>query len=315
MFLVRPLTTGKSILGFSLIGATAIVTSILTNNLNLYNVSLILGTLSLLLAFSGFVIGTKRLLAELRASLNEIRTKSSSVPTEEKDCDNDSSSINSNGIEQQHAEQMDATVDWQSWADNIREARSSTNKNYFSPNAVEKIEIVSKPEAFSAGRLAAEQEMERPAVEDLHNLMGQTSYLSRRKIATACSSSLNTRLEKLGCLSELQPGQGQAYLDEETAYVIIEEAELLKPSWGGIMETASTALFFDFIDKIKASKANGAAVVFIKDSVPRAYTSTLENLSDIVVADGSSNFRWEDDVDLPVYNEVMFYSKTEKASK
>lgn len=315
MFLINSLTTGKSILGFSLIGATAFVASILTNNSNLFNASLILGTLSLLLAFSGFVIGTKRLLAELRASLKDIRTKSSSVRSEEKSSSNDSASINSKGIEQQHAERIDAAENWQSSIDNILEARSSTNKNYFSPNAVEKIEIVSKPEAFSAGRLAAEQEMERPAVEDLHNLMGQTSNSSRRIIATACSFDLNTRLEKLGKVSELQPGQGQAYLDEETAYVIIEEAELLKSYWGGIMETASTALFFDFIDKIKASKANGTAVIFIKDSVPHAYTSTLEKLSDIVVADGSSNFRWEDDADLPVYNEVMFYSKTEKASK
>lgn len=182
-------------------------------------------------------------------------------------------------------------------------------KNFYSPNQISSVEILAKPDAFSAGRQAAAQKMAGDTEKSLQAILnGDQEEYSRYLTGIVCSA-LQTKLKDVGDFKPVFPGQGQPDIDARVSYFIIEESALKSRPWQGTLNTTNTQNFMRLLQLIKQARSQNTVVIFISEGTPSAFTGTVAQNSDLVISGDSSDFRWERDADLPVINLLHDYAE------
>ncbi|QRP61480.1 hypothetical protein [Corynebacterium minutissimum] len=190
-----------------------------------------------------------------------------------------------------------------------REQALAKPTNFFAPNQIPPVEIIAKPDAFTAGRQAANQTMAGGAETSLQSILNGTSEEYERHLTGIITPALLTALQDVGRFSPIYPGQGQGEISADTCYFIIEEKALKTLPWRGVLDTSNTNLFLRLVELIKQAQRQHAVVAFIKDETPTAFTGTIQHNSDLVISKDSSDFKWERDCDLPVVGLLRDYAE------
>ncbi len=179
-------------------------------------------------------------------------------------------------------------------------SREGTATSRFVPTSITATSVRSKPSAHQAGRLAAEQEMaEDPAVK-LNQILEPGRGRSTRSIAFIGPTNLGERLNELGKVSFLVPGQTQKNLDVETAYLVIDEHAFRVGLWANVDNAQNSGIALRLLDQIKEAKTNETVIVVVCGEKLSHYTTSYRNEANILIDGGVSNLKWHDDSLIPV---------------
>ena len=199
-----------------------------------------------------------------------------------------------------HTEQNKGNSESDKCAASSAELKTPRTISAFAPSGIPAIDIQGRPLAGAAGRFAADQVMGDDPGRAFRYLMREPLENEDRQIRMLTSGQLFEAVRPLADVSLIMPGYGTLEPDPEVAYILIDERELKTGAWAGVLTSAGTANFLLLMDLLKAQKQLGTVVIVIEDDVPGHFNGTLREMADVVVSNGTSDLRWENDVYSPI---------------
>lgn len=175
---------------------------------------------------------------------------------------------------------------------------------YFSPLGIPSSQILNKPSAHLAGRLAADQTNSGDSENVVFQLVEEDKLNRSRKIAIVSTEWLRKGLETVGEVVSISPGRELGTLDAETAYFVIDEEASITGPWSGLLDAQGTSKFSKLHDSILEARSNGVVIIVLASNVPGHYSQMLRRTADVLIEHGFAHLPWEADIDLPVIHEI-----------
>lgn len=181
----------------------------------------------------------------------------------------------------------------------------------FAPATIPASHIVARPAAHTAGRIAADQEMNEDSSDVLHTLMNAPSDAWTRKVELIGPASVEEDLREVARVSRIRAPHFLGKPDPDASHLIVDENQFERGLWSGFLSTQKTIAFFDLLEHIAKAKENGAVVVVQASDTSNHFTDELRSQATVVVRGDSATWDWEDDIHAPViqalhHNEAPF---------
>ena len=193
----------------------------------------------------------------------------------------------------------------ETFGQNLSQVTTGSYTSRFDPQAIAATEVKSKPTAQSAGRLAADQVMSGDPTEKLRAVMASGRDRHLRKIAMVGDGSTHEALSIVGEVTIISPGQLQSSLEAETSYLVIDEAAFGSGAWADADDAQQSGVMLRLLELIRDAREKGIVILLVSRCRAAHYSATLQELSDVVVEDGQSDLKWNDDVYLPVLSQLL----------
>ena len=170
----------------------------------------------------------------------------------------------------------------------------------FAPNTIPATRILARPTAHSAGRLAAEQVMERDGFVALSAMMTAEAELWTREISLIGPVDLEAALSEAGRVDRLAGPHLLGSTKQGTSYLIIDEQEFWKGSWEGLLSAQKNGLYLKLIEHIADSQNQGVVVIVRASNLTSHFTNDLRERANIVLNTLSPNWAWSEDLKSPI---------------
>ena len=170
----------------------------------------------------------------------------------------------------------------------------------FAPATIPASRIIARPTAHTAGRIAADQEMNEDSSDVLHTLMNAPSDAWTRKVETIGSLRVEECLREVAQVSRIRAPHLLGKPDPDASYLIVDENQLERGLWSGLLSTQKTIAFFSLLEHIAKAKENGAVVVVQASDTSNHFTDELRSQATVVVRGDSATWDWEGDIHAPV---------------
>lgn len=174
------------------------------------------------------------------------------------------------------------------------------HQSIFAPTTIPASEIIGRPSAHTAGRIAADQVMNEDSEDVLYALMRAPREAWKRKIELIGSTCLEDSLSAIAQVRRIVAPHLLGSPDPDASYLIVDENQLQKGLWDGILTTQKTAKFFRLIKHISRAKEYGMVVIVQASEFSAHFTDELRGEATVIFNEGSANWDWEDDLYLPV---------------
>lgn len=186
-----------------------------------------------------------------------------------------------------------------------QEGAERASHSVFSPATIPAVHIIGRPESHTAGRVAAEQEMENDSSDILNALFKAPPEAWTRRIELIGSKQ---RAESLSGLAEVERILAPHLMGNpsvDTSYLVIDEAQFSQGAWAGLLSTQKASSFFALLKHIKQAKENGTVVVVCPSETSNHFTDELRQRATVVLSKNSSSWDWEEDVHAPVFQALL----------
>lgn len=179
----------------------------------------------------------------------------------------------------------------------------------FAPSTIPATQILGRPTAHTAGRLAAEQEMEHEGSIALQAMMSARSESWVREISLIGSQALKESLAQVGKVERVVGPHLMGQVGSKTSYLVIDEKEFLEGPWQGILSAQKTGLYLKLSEYVSDARERGIVVVVLaKDSISH-FTNDLRDSADVVLDMHSASWKWESDAYSPVIQTLVGVQK------
>ncbi|MTD90652.1 hypothetical protein HMPREF3056_07235 [Corynebacterium sp. HMSC056F09] len=181
----------------------------------------------------------------------------------------------------------------------------------FAPATIPASRIIARPTAHTAGRIAADQEMNEDSADVLHTLMNAPSDAWTRKVEIIGSPCVEECLREVAEVSRIRAPHLLGKPDPDASHLIVDENQLERGLWSGLLSTQKTIAFLDLLEHVAKAKENGAVVVVQASDTSNHFTDELRSQATVVVRGDSAAWDWEGDIHSPViqalrHNEAPF---------
>lgn len=161
-------------------------------------------------------------------------------------------------------------------------AAQQVHVNPFAPGMIPAAEQIDKPHKFSAGRLAAFQDIRDSSTKNLESLLSErVSY--ERVVYCAGSPELRNQLSEVGTVKALFADLTPASFDSDSAYLIFDETETTYGRWFGVLDSQGTELFQKLLKILLYARGRGVTVVVIGSNKLHHFSDSLRSYSDIFI--------------------------------
>ena len=188
---------------------------------------------------------------------------------------------------------------------NREESQGQQLHSVFAPATVPASRIIARPTAHIAGRIAAEQEMNEDSGGVLHTLMDAPSDAWVRKVEIIGSPRVEECMHEVAEVSRIRAPHLLGKPDPDASYLIVDENQLERGLWSGLLSTQKTTAFFGLLEHIAKAKENGAVVVVQASDTSNHFTDELRNQATVVVRGDSATWDWEPDIHAPVIQALL----------
>lgn len=185
----------------------------------------------------------------------------------------------------------------------------------FAPATIPASHIVARPAAHTAGRIAADQEMNEDSSDVLHALMNASTDAWTRKVELIGSASVEGDLREIAEVTRIRAPHLLGKPASDASHLIVDENQLERGLWSGLLSTQKTAAFFSLLEHIAKAKENGMIIVVLASDTSNHFTDELRSQATVVVRGDSATWDWESDIHTPViqalcHNETLRRNET-----
>lgn len=188
-----------------------------------------------------------------------------------------------------------------------------TKQSIFAPSTIPASRILGRPDAHTAGRLAAEQTMDSDSSEVLHALMSARSEMWARRIELIGSHDSAESLQNLASVERLASPHLLGKPLRGASYLVIEESQFERGLWSGLLSTQKTSSFLRLLDHMTKAKENGTVVIVCPSETSNHFSEELRQRATVVISKNSTTWSWDDDIYAPVFR-ALLYGETERNS-
>lgn len=188
-----------------------------------------------------------------------------------------------------------------------------TKQSLFAPSTIPASHILGRPDAHTAGRVAAEQTMDSDSTEVLHALMSARSEAWTRRIELIGSHDSAESLQSLASVERISSPHLLGKPLRDASYLIIEESLFEHGLWAGLLSTQKTSSFFRLLDHMTKAKENGTVVIVCPSETSNHFSEELRQRATVVISNNSTTWSWDDDIYAPVFRAVL-HGETERNS-
>ena len=178
-------------------------------------------------------------------------------------------------------------------------------RSVFAPSAIPASRIIGRPEAHTAGRVAAAQTMESNSSEVLHALLNAGDGAWTRRIELIGSPEYAQALRSVAEVTRISAPHLLGNPSKDTSYLVIDEGQFERGIWAGMLSTQKTSNFLSLLDHISKAVESGAIVIVCPGQSSNHFTDELRQRATVVVSKDSSTWGWENDIHAPVL-ELLF---------
>ncbi|QRP61483.1 hypothetical protein [Corynebacterium minutissimum] len=280
---------GRSLATIAAIGALFLIASIAVGS-SLVGRALLIGAVTIGIVFSAAFISSQK---KAEGISKDARRRA--VKIEEK------LSILEAHFENQTREKKTASLQELGDTTNAGAGEGAFNRpNIFAPNTIPATRILARPTAHSAGRLAAEQVMERDGFVALSAMMTAEAELWTREISLIGPVDLEAALSEVGRVHRLAGPYLLGSTKQGTSYLIIDEQEFWKGPWEGLLSAQKTGLYLRLVEHIADAQNQGIVVIVRASNLTSHFTNDLRERANIVLNTLSPNWAWSEDLKSPV---------------
>lgn len=204
-------------------------------------------------------------------------------------------------FESQKRERETASLRELSGAVTLGTGRGALNSpSIFAPNTIPTTRILARPTAHTAGRLAAEQVMERDGFVALRAMMTAEAELWTREISLIGPVDLEAALSETGRVHRLAGPHLLGGTKPGTSYLIIDEQEFWRGPWECLLSAQKTGLYLRLIEHIADAQNQGVVVIVRASNLRSHFTNDLRERANIVLNTSSPTWAWSEDLKSPV---------------
>lgn len=183
--------------------------------------------------------------------------------------------------------------------------KRSAEQSVFAPSTIPASHIIGRPDAHTAGRVAAEQTMDSDSSEVLHALMNANSMMWTRRIELIGSLRRAASLRDVAKVEQISAPHLLGQPSRDASYLIIEESQFDRGLWAGLLSTQKTSSFFRLLDHMTKAKQNGTVVVVCPSGTSNHFSEELRQRATVVLSNNSTTWCWDDDIYSPVITALL----------
>lgn len=175
----------------------------------------------------------------------------------------------------------------------------------FAPTTIPASSIVERPDAHTAGRLAAEQTMDSDSADVLYALMNADAEKWTRLIEFIGSHESAESLQDIAEVGRISAPHLLGKPSREASYLVIEENQFDNGLWEGLLSTQKTTIFLRLLDHVKKARENGTVVIVHPSETANHFSEELRQQATVVLSENSTTWGWDDDIHAPVVNALL----------
>ncbi len=181
----------------------------------------------------------------------------------------------------------------------------STAQSVFAPHTIPPSHIVGRPDAHTAGRVAAEQTMDSDSSDVLRALMNAHSEKWIRRIELIGSQRCADSLNELAEVERISAPHLIGKPSRNASYLVIEEDQFERGVWAGLLSTQRTMSFLQLLDHIRKAEENGTVVIVCPSETSNHFSEELRKRATVVLSKNSSSWGWDEDINAPVFKALL----------
>lgn len=178
-------------------------------------------------------------------------------------------------------------------------------ESVFAPRTIPASSIVERPDAHTAGRVAAEQTMDSDSADVLYALMNAEAEKWTRCVEFIGSHESAESLQGLAEVERISAPHLLGKPSREASYLVIEENQFDSGLWAGLLSTQKTTIFLRLLDHMKKAQENGAVVIVRPGEISNHFSEELRQQATVVLSENSTTWGWDDDIHAPVVNALL----------
>ena len=178
-------------------------------------------------------------------------------------------------------------------------------QSVFAPATIPALHIVGRPDAHTAGRVAAEQTMDSDGSDVVRALMDAPREKWTRRIELIGTKQCAASLKDLAEVERIIAPHLLGNPSRGASYLVIEENQFERGLWAGLLSTQKTTSFLRLIDHMKKADENGTVVIVCPSETSNHFSEELRQRATVVLSKNSDTWGWDDDINAPVFKALL----------
>lgn len=181
----------------------------------------------------------------------------------------------------------------------------AAEQSVFAPATIPASHIVGRPDAHTAGRVAAEQTMDSESSDVVRALMDAPLEKWTRRIELIGTKQCAASLKDVAEVERISAPHLIGNPSRDASYLVIEENQFERGLWAGLLSTQKTTSLLRLLDHMKKAEDNGTVVIVCPGVTSNHFSEELRQSATVVLSKDSTTWGWNDDIHAPVFNALL----------